>query len=342
MKRGVRGLVVAAAASFICAGSAVAGFTSLGTPAGAELNHEQILEGIYGGDFVGMGVALGTGWSIYDNGTTTATRVDDDGYVTYLHMLYGGPGTGDDDEWTDGSASAQAEARYAGDNQEFGYDKGAGYVKLFDLVGSGFAVTGSAMITFNPGDVWVWARATDSDAGLTNPHYSLPSMNPDAVDHMVTYEITGSPFALPTDKVWLLCFEDRNLPGSDRDHNDLCVELVVKDCFSDSECDDGNECTIDTCNVAGQCDYTFASAGSACGNQTPEGVCDNPDVCDGAGMCVPNYEPDTTVCNASLGDCDPAEYCTGSSADCPADEIAPFGTVCRVVAGPCDIEELCD
>jgi hypothetical protein len=51
--------------------------------------------------------------------------------------------------------------------------------------------------------------------------------------------------------------------------------------------------------------------------------------------------PSTTVCNPSLGDCDPEETCTGSSATCPADMLEPMTTECRADAGPCDVAESC-
>ncbi|MCO6437120.1 MAG: VWA domain-containing protein, partial [Phycisphaerae bacterium] len=135
------------------------------------------------------------------------------------------------------------------------------------------------------------------------------------------------------------------------------------------DCDDGNTVDGDCCSST----CTFEIAGTACGNQTPEGACDLADVCDGAGMCVSNrvpsgtecraaagdcdvpefcdgvaadcpsdaLEPNTTECRASAGVCDPAEFCTGSSADCPADVLEPGSTECRASAGECDQAEFC-
>ena len=60
--------------------------------------------------------------------------------------------------------------------------------------------------------------------------------------------------------------------------------------------------------------------------------------CDGAGAC--GFEPDTTECRTAAGDCDLTEYCTGSSADCPAD--AKSTAECRVSGGVCDPAEICD
>src|SRR3989442_8793246 len=43
-----------------------------------------------------------------------------------------------------------------------------------------------------------------------------------------------------------------------------------------------------------------------------------------------------TVCRASADACDVAETCTGTSRDCPADQLASTTTVCRASAGSCD------
>jgi hypothetical protein len=47
-------------------------------------------------------------------------------------------------------------------------------------------------------------------------------------------------------------------------------------------------------------------------------------------------------CRPSTGPCDPAENCTGSGVNCPADALSPSGTVCRASAGTCDVAETCD
>ena len=47
------------------------------------------------------------------------------------------------------------------------------------------------------------------------------------------------------------------------------------------------------------------------------------------------------VCRASLGDCDPAETCTGTSSSCPADVRTPFGTFCSPDSNPCTLD-FCD
>ena len=86
--------------------------------------------------------------------------------------------------------------------------------------------------------------------------------------------------------------------------------------------------------------WTPAVDGTACGD-TP-GDCENQDTCNGAGTCVDNgFKDSSTECRASAGDCDVAEFCTGSDAACPADGFVSSGTECRASAGDCDIAEVC-
>lgn len=66
-------------------------------------------------------------------------------------------------------------------------------------------------------------------------------------------------------------------------------------------------------------------------NRVP-GLCANPDG---------TYKPAGTQCRASIGECDPIETCTGSSAECPADHFAPNTQVCRAKVSLCDVEEFC-
>src|SRR5262249_30209165 len=50
----------------------------------------------------------------------------------------------------------------------------------------------------------------------------------------------------------------------------------------------------------------------------------------------------TTLCRPSSGSCDIAEFCTGTSAACPLDTVAPPGTFCRLPIDVCDVAEVCD
>jgi hypothetical protein len=235
------------------------------------LGHQEILEGLYGGSFVGSGTALGHGlWTVFDNGAVTAVRMDDTGLGMPLDLAAGMPGEADDDIWTDGTVVTAARARFALFPQEFGYDLGSGFVKLAEVTGSGFSVTGSALVVFDAGAMWQWARTDDSDSGLTNAHYSDGPSNEDGLDHLVTYRILGVPGQPEAVPVWLILWEDLNGPlgdvsdpdnqgvPADRDFNDLAIELVVvPECLSDEDCDDDDPCTEDTCDlVTGECVFT--------------------------------------------------------------------------------------
>ncbi|RYZ17395.1 MAG: hypothetical protein EOO70_02075 [Myxococcaceae bacterium] len=115
--------------------------------------------------------------------------------------------------------------------------------------------------------------------------------------------------------------------------------------------DDGNPCTTDVCDASGTCLHPTMEAGTSCG---AEGVCTGAAQCaqgcwiDGelhasgttnpAGACQVcdptqsktawSFKPATTQCRGASGVCDAAEYCTGSSAQCPGDGAVANGTTC--------------
>jgi hypothetical protein len=94
-------------------------------------------------------------------------------------------------------------------------------------------------------------------------------------------------------------------------------------------CDDGLWCTpTDQC-AAGSC----AGHGTRCTGPCLA-ACDET-----ADRCLP--APGGTLCRPATGPCDPAETCTGSSLDCPADAYHSAGYVCRPAAGDCDVAESC-
>ena len=201
---------------------AKAAYTQVRPPAYLEDSHESIFENLYGGDFAADGVN-------YTNGVITAERVDDwlpDNGT--MGLVDGVPGEAADQVWHDGFTTARARARFARLSQSFGFfegESGGDYTNLFDVTGSRYAVTGSAMLTDMRGLIWRWGR----DRGGTGTHSSLPSENPDGLDHLITYQIQGLDRPETT---WLLFWEDRNIgvgdqPNSDRDINDLVVEVTA-------------------------------------------------------------------------------------------------------------------
>ncbi len=201
------------------AAPAFAGFTTVSPSPGGEFNHEQILEGYYGGDFSASGVDFTGGGA---GGTISAIRWDDSLPPNNTLAIFGPTaGSAADQFWTDGKINVTAVARFAGNSQELGIDKGSGFESLFAIGGSSLAVSGNATQDLT-GKSWNWIRR---DEGGGTSFNSDETKNADGLDHMVTYQITG----LPTNEtVWLLCFEDLSGPldgGSDRDFNDLVVEV---------------------------------------------------------------------------------------------------------------------
>jgi hypothetical protein len=112
-------------------------------------------------------------------------------------------------------------------------------------------------------------------------------------------------------------------------------------CTADGECDDDNACTVDTC-VEGACVHTPGNAGVTCRAAVDQ--CDVAEVCSGTSAnCPPDqFKPATTVCRPVADLCDAAESCTGTSAACPSDQLRAAGDVCRPAATACDRAEVCD
>jgi hypothetical protein len=212
---------------FLAAPAARAAYTDIKPPdpfnETPEDNHEKILENIYGGNFIKSGVN-------YSNGSVNVSRIDDsmsnDGV---LGMVDGGPGAASDKLWHDGFTDAFAKVRYARDQQSLGYWEGTSggeYTKLFDISGQGYNVTGGMELHDMTGKTWRWGRSR----GRGGIHSSLPTENPDGLDHLVTYKVDGLSDSRGH-TVWLLFWEDLNFNPepdtltSDRDINDLVIEL---------------------------------------------------------------------------------------------------------------------
>ncbi len=90
--------------------------------------------------------------------------------------------------------------------------------------------------------------------------------------------------------------------------------------------DDGNECTEDICNPDGSVDHPPAPPGSPCGDPSST-ECDLPDTCDGAGVCEPNPTAWGAPCGDPVDtDCTDPDSCDGAGA-CLANHEVP-GTPC--------------
>jgi len=99
------------------------------------------------------------------------------------------------------------------------------------------------------------------------------------------------------------------------------------------------------CASATQCASGFCVDSVCCDSECGAGSLDDCQACSNAltgeanGTC--SFVISGTVCSASAGSCDVAESCSGSSADCPADVLAPPSTECRAANGTCDVSENC-
>ncbi len=197
--------------------SAFAGFTPVSMPAAGELGWPEMLEGIY---------SPGTAWALmadgvsYSNGTLQALRADDFGLSGPLDANLGSAGSATDQLWTGDQVSVRARARFAANEQIFGYEvqgDATGTQELFAVTGSGLSVGGSATLNAESSDSWVWVRSGEGGAWK-----SADAQNSEAADHMITFQLTGFGDG---QNHWLLGVEDIAGLG-DRDYNDLVVEIA--------------------------------------------------------------------------------------------------------------------
>lgn len=230
MKR-VKELLASAAVLAVCSAPALAGFTvPAGTGTGGEpdafaavLNNAAVT---YRGfsDWAPAGVNLTGGAGLF-----TLTRVDDFGVGSPLHLVTGAPGLAEDDVWVDGTARFVAEAKFAGNDHEFGWNVGAVNNPLIASTGAAFTSgTPSASTLIGPG-AFSWYLKNNAGSQEAGVRYtSDPTLNADGADHMVTYRLTGPGII---HNVWLLWFEDLSLPNvsnpDNEDYQDAVIEVRV-------------------------------------------------------------------------------------------------------------------
>jgi hypothetical protein len=200
------------AAVLVGAGTpAEAGFTAVKQPKrSGGASHEQILEHVYGGDFVADPSGLG-----FSNDTgVTVTRLSDTA----------GPGDagGTDSLWSGNIVSARTLAAFGRKHRAAGYfgTNSRGHLeKYMETVGRKFAVTGQSDAPGAVDGELVFARGRKANRVFS----SLAGSNRDGADHLVTYQVDG---ATPDGtNTYLLCWEDKLGRRSDRDFNDMVVEV---------------------------------------------------------------------------------------------------------------------
>jgi hypothetical protein len=132
---------------------------------------------------------------------------------------------------------------------------------------------------------------------------------------------------------------------------DTVCRAAAGECDAEETCDGSSPvCPADAAVPFGTECATGFCFGQTCGACTPGGSCDTGNPCevgeiecgeDGSPTCTPMRAADPgTVCRESLGGCDVAETCEGTT--CPADVRVAAGQTCRGATEPCDVAETCN
>lgn len=209
--------LAATATMLTFATSALAGFTTIGSPTAGQFSQEQILEGIYGVDFAQSG-------RNFSASNIQVTRLQDFP-LTGAQGLRGSP-AGQDQLWTNGTYIATAKARFAPipGAVNFGIfpgSSGGSYQSLFDVSGFGLDVGGSSGTVDGLGQTWRWGENRTGPSGTNN--FSSAQADNGGKDFMAAYRVTG----LADESQWTtwLLFWENTYGGTDRDFNDLVVEV---------------------------------------------------------------------------------------------------------------------
>ncbi len=222
----------------------------------------------------------------------------------------------------------------------------------------------------NPGTGTVWAAI--SGKGVTHISTndgtaSICQSIPIGVPHACCEPCTGSCTDVlgadecPFPRIFTgdMHCDEVNCTPLDCDDHSLCTDdscdAATGTCVNEdnsARCDDNNVCTNDRCDPAipagvsilgptqPGCVHT-PKPGAPCGNQTPKGVCDNPDICNDLGQCVQNAKPAGTICRPAVNECDAPEFCDGTSKDCTPDVCLPEHSPCTNDEDSCTVDE-CD
>ena len=129
--------------------------------------------------------------------------------------------------------------------------------------------------------------------------------------------------------------DDGNDCTDDSCTSGVCLHLAIPNGVACA--DDGNECTDDRCNGLEECVHTARAAGSACGSPFDD-ACNDSDTCDGAGVCLSNLPPAGTPCADDGNDCT-EDVCDGGGA-CVHNDLAA-GTPCTDEGDACT-DDTCD
>jgi hypothetical protein len=186
-------------------------------------------------------------------------------------------------------------------------------------------------------------KSFDLPAGISDlrdqsPDLISPSPGPDSAPDMVN---TAGDLA------------SDGLPGSDAGTDTPSGPETVTDTAPSAQPDAVDDATkgvppeagaVDALILSGTCAIADSPAppGTIC--RASAGPCDVAEFCDGVSTACPfdAFKAKTEICRAKAGDCDQEETCTGTSAACPDDKILGQGATCRSAVSICDVAEYCD
>ena len=127
-----------------------------------------------------------------------------------------------DQIWNASGGSGEVEfiVRYAAYSQQFGFAEPDGSNPQVILTAPPTAMMGTEF-TFTPLGPFVFFDDPNGPFSSPPPWYSLNSLNADGGDHMRTFLVTAGGHAGD----YIIAWEDLRLSLSDRDYNDLVVEV---------------------------------------------------------------------------------------------------------------------
>jgi hypothetical protein len=221
-------LAVLGVLSFASASRAATTVVTSGSWDGSDKTLDWVLGQAYGYTGPATGSVGGVlTWQSGGGNSINFTRIADDGGGTL--MLSGPSGTVNDSVWGDGTPTFHVDVRYAANGQTLGWvnNVGSGSGDILTVTGSGLNPSFTYAIGAPPtalSSSFTWYDKTDAGTWSSNP-----VNNSNDGDHMVTFWVTGS-YANGNLingglGAYVICFEDLPLAGSDRDYNDMVVEV---------------------------------------------------------------------------------------------------------------------
>lgn len=212
-------------AAITVASSATAEYVVVQPPEPDELTHAEILQSTYSPGQAWFALPRGERSDEeldFSNGSITATRVEDIALDSVIDVTRHYDGETADALWQGGPMTIRALARFAVDEQTFGVAAAgdpAGFTPLFTVTGDGLQVEGEAELDASAADPFAWGRSGSRWTWLSDAE-----ANGNAEDHVVTYHVSGVGDGMSR---WVLFWEDKAFYTSDRDYNDLVVEVCA-------------------------------------------------------------------------------------------------------------------